>query len=98
MSRRVCSRPRWERNCPSSPRARSRTKTEPLMNPLLAPWPGPYGGVPPWDQMRPEHFPAAFESALAEDRKQIEAIAAQNDAPTFDNTFAAMEQAGETLD
>ena len=68
------------------------------MNPLLAPWPGPYGGVPPWDQMHPEHFPAAFESALSEERKQIEAIAAQTDAPTFDNTFVALEQAGETLD
>ena len=68
------------------------------MNPLLSPWPGPYGGVPPWDQMRPEHFPGAFEAALAEELKEIEAIAASPDAPTFDNTFAAMERAGATLD
>src|SRR5690606_17291576 len=28
-------------------------------NPLLAEWSGPYGGVPPWDQVRPEDFPEA---------------------------------------
>ena len=68
------------------------------MNPLLSPWPGPYGGVPPWDQMRPEHFPGAFEAALAEELEEIAAIAANADVPTFDNTFAAMERAGSTLD
>jgi peptidyl-dipeptidase Dcp len=68
------------------------------MNPLLAPWPGPYGGVPPWDQMRPEHFPGAFEAALAEELKEIDAIVANTDEATFDNTFAAMERAGSTLD
>ncbi len=68
------------------------------MNPLLSPWPGPFGGVPPWDQMRPEHFPGALEAALAEELKEIDAIAANADEPTFDNTFAAMERAGGTLD
>lgn len=38
----------------------------PAANPLLAPWTGPYGGVPPWDKVKPELFPAAFEAALAE--------------------------------
>ena len=36
-------------------------------NPLLAPWPGPWGGVPPWDQVTPGRFPDAFERAMAED-------------------------------
>jgi len=35
-------------------------------NPVLAPWTGPYGGVPPWDRIRPELFPQAFEAAIAE--------------------------------
>ena len=35
-------------------------------NPLLSSWSGPYGGVPPWDEMQPEYFPEAFESAIAE--------------------------------
>ena len=54
--------------------------------------------MPPWDQMRPEHFPSAFETALREERDEIAAIAAQTDEPTFDNTLAAMERAGATLD
>ncbi len=67
-------------------------------NPLTAPWTGPYGGVPPWDRMAPEHFPGAFEAGIAEQRRDIDAIAANPDAPTFDNTIAAMERAGRTLD
>ena len=67
-------------------------------NPLVAPWKGPYGGVPPWDEARPELFPAAFETALAEQRKEFDAIAGDPAAPTFENTIAAMERAGETLD
>ncbi|HKY22508.1 MAG TPA: M3 family metallopeptidase [Vicinamibacterales bacterium] len=67
------------------------------MNPLLSPWPGPFGGVPPWDHMRPEHFPSAFEAAMAEELEEIESIAANPDEPTFDNTFAAMERAGSAL-
>ena len=34
-----------------------------VSNPLVAPWTGPYGGVPPWDQAKPELFPGAFEAA-----------------------------------
>ena len=67
-------------------------------NPLAAPWPGPYGGVPPWDRMSPEHFPGAFEIALAEQRREIDAIVATAEAPTFDNTIAPLERSGRTLD
>ena len=67
-------------------------------NPLIAPWAGPYGGVPPWDRMAPEHFPGAFAAAIAEQRSEIDAIAANTEAPTFDNTIAAMERAGRMLD
>jgi len=67
-------------------------------NPLIAPWAGPYGGVPPWDRMAPEHFPGAFEAAIAEQRSEIDAIVANREAPTFDNTIAAMERAGLMLD
>jgi peptidyl-dipeptidase Dcp len=67
-------------------------------NPLIAPWAGPYGGVPPWDRMAPEHFPGAFEAALAEQRREIDAIVSSPDAPTFENTVAALERTGRTLD
>jgi peptidyl-dipeptidase Dcp len=66
-------------------------------NPLLAEWTGPYGGVPPWDQVRPELFPEAFEVALAERRVEYERIAQDSAAPTFENTFVPMQNAGERL-
>jgi len=66
-------------------------------NLLIRPWAGPYGGVPPWDQAQPQHFPDAFEAALAEQRAEIARIAADPAAPTFENTIAAMERAGRTL-
>src|SRR6187431_2453111 len=82
-----------------SPAARvAVTFSEVSENPLSAPWPGPYGGVPPWDRMTPELFPGAFEEALAERRAEIDAIVATTDPPSFENTIAAMERAGRTLD
>jgi peptidyl-dipeptidase Dcp len=66
-------------------------------NPLLAPWGGPYGGVPPFDRIRVEHFAPALEAAMAEQLAAIEAIAANPEPPTFANTLAALENAGRTL-
>ena len=67
-------------------------------NPLLTEWTGPYGGVPPWDQVKPELFPEAFTFAIAEQRREIEAIVNNEDAPSFENTIVAMERAGDRLD
>ena len=52
--------------------------TEPASaaNPLLAPWTGPYGGVPPFDEVKVEHFKPALEAAMAEQLREIDAIAA----------------------
>src|SRR5687768_8913866 len=67
-------------------------------NPLIAPWPGPYGGVPPWDRMDAEHFRGAFTVAIDERCREIDAIVANGEPATFENTIAAMERAGRTLD
>ncbi|HUF17950.1 MAG TPA: M3 family metallopeptidase [Thermoanaerobaculia bacterium] len=67
-------------------------------NPLLAEWAGPYGGVPPFDEVRVEHFKPALESAMAENLADVERIANNPEPPTFENTIAAMERAGSTLD
>ena len=40
----------------------------PPANPLLAPWTGPHGGVPPFDQVKVEHFKPALEAAMDEQR------------------------------
>lgn len=67
-------------------------------NPLLAEWKGPYGGVPRFDLVKVEFFKPAMESAMAENLADIEKIASNSAAPTFDNTIVAMERAGQTLD
>jgi peptidyl-dipeptidase Dcp len=43
------------------------------MSPLLAEWSGPYGGVPPWDQVKPELFAAAFQEGIELRRAEIDA-------------------------
>src|SRR5688572_33064619 len=65
------------------------------LNALAAPWSGPYGGVPPWNQLRPEDFPSAFETALAEERTEVEAIVSNPAAATFRNTIEALERSGQ---
>jgi peptidyl-dipeptidase Dcp len=69
-----------------------------MTNPLTDPWPGPYGGVPPWDQVRAEDFPAAFVTALAEERSAVEQIALNRLPPDFENTVAALQRVGRTKD
>ena len=65
---------------------------------LLEPWPGPYGGVPPWDAVRVEEFEAAFDLAIEAARHEIDAITANPEPATFDNTIAAMERAGRQVE
>ena len=67
-------------------------------SPLLAPWTGPYGGVPPFDQVKIADFAPALEAAMALELEEIEAIANNPEPATFDNTIAALERAGAALD
>ena len=65
---------------------------------LLAPWAGPYGGVPPWDQVRPERLRPALEAAMALQLAGIERITSNPQPATFENTIAALEESGRELD
>jgi peptidyl-dipeptidase Dcp len=65
-------------------------------NPLLAPWDAPYG-LAPFAGLRPRHFAPAYEVAWRTHRDELDAIAANPAAPTFDNTLAAFDRAGELL-
>jgi peptidyl-dipeptidase Dcp len=66
-------------------------------NPLLATWTGPYGGVPPWDKVKPELFSEAIAAGLQERREEYEKIAQDPAKPSFSNTFIPMQNAGERL-
>jgi peptidyl-dipeptidase Dcp len=65
--------------------------------PLLAPWTGPCGGVPPFDRVRVADFEPALEAAMREQLETIAHIAADPAPPTFANTVAAYERSGRTL-
>src|SRR4030095_11415615 len=69
----------------------------PAANPLLAKWTGPYGGVPPFDVVKVEQLKPALEAAMAEQLAEIDAITANPAKPDFENTIAALERAGRTL-
>ena len=51
-------------------------------NPLLAKWTGPYDGVPPWDQVKPELFDEAIQFGIDETKREYAAIANNPAAPT----------------
>jgi len=65
-------------------------------NPLLTESSLPFR-YPPFDRIKTEHFGPAFEQGMAEHRREIEKIAGNPEAPTFENTVVAMEKAGELL-
>jgi len=66
---------------------------------LLAEWTGPYGGVPPWDHTDDTAaFGPAFDAAIARWLAEVKVIANSTDAPTFENTVAALDFSGRPLD
>ena len=66
-------------------------------NPLLQAWNKRYG-LAPFDAIRPEHFEPAFETALAQHRAELDAIAGSAEPPNFDNTIVAFDRSGRLLD
>lgn len=65
-------------------------------NPFFRPSALPYE-APDFNAIRVEHFIPAFEAGMAEHLREIDAIATQSAAPTFENTIVAMEKTGAVL-
>ena len=76
---------------PSSPDAAAQAG-----NPLLEAWTGP-SATPPFAAVRPAHFKPAFETAMAAQLAEIEAIAGETAPPNFANTISALERSGRAL-
>jgi len=93
----ACSTHLLAQNKKNMDRSESTLATE-AQNPLLARWTGPYNGVPPLDQVKVAHFRPALEAAMAENLREVEAIASNSAAPDFQNTIAALERTGKKLD
>ncbi|MEV1170053.1 M3 family metallopeptidase [Nonomuraea sp. NPDC049784] len=66
-------------------------------NPFFAPSTLPYE-LPPFADIREEHYLPAFERGMAEQLAEVDAIAGDPGPPTFDNTIAALERSGRILD
>lgn len=54
--------------------------------------------APPFDQIQEEDFLPALQAGIEEKRKEVEAIAQNPEAPTFANTFEALERSGQLLE
>ena len=67
------------------------------VNALLKPWEGQYGGVPPFDKVQLKDFKPALLAAMVEDSLEIQKIVEQKDPPSFENTIAALEKTGSSL-
>jgi peptidyl-dipeptidase Dcp len=82
---------------PAAPASSSAAIPAPAhVNPLLQASTLPYQ-YPPFDKIQDADFRPAFEEGMAAQRKEIDAIAHQAQAPTFDNTIVAMERSGQLL-
>ncbi len=71
--------------------------TDSTDNPFFAEYQTPFG-VPPFEQIKTEHYKPAFLQGMEEQVAEIEAIVNNTEAPTFENTVAAMDRSGELLE
>lgn len=71
-----------------------KTDTNPFFN--YKNWDTPHGTYP-FEEIKTEHFMPAFEQAFAEGYAEIDSIVANPEAPTFENTIVALDEAGEML-
>lgn len=65
---------------------------------MIAPWTGPFSGVPPWDKVDPAAFPEAFQAAMDTQRKLIQKITDDPQPASFENTILALERSGRVLE
>jgi peptidyl-dipeptidase Dcp len=65
-------------------------------NPFLGEYNTPFN-VPPFDKIKDEHYRPAFEEALHQHNAEIDSIVNNTEAPTFENTIVALENAGSLL-
>lgn len=68
----------------------------PTENPFLSEYTTPFQ-VPPFDQIKMEHYKPAFLQGMEEQQKEIDAIVNNPEPATFQNTIAALDQSGALL-
>ena len=71
-------------------------KSTEMENPLLQEFDTPYG-VPPFDEIKVEHFVPAYQKAIKQHNDEIASIVNNPEIPTFENTVEAFEFSGKLL-
>ncbi|MBQ2483492.1 MAG: M3 family metallopeptidase [Bacteroidales bacterium] len=66
-------------------------------NPFFTEWNTPYG-IPPFDQIKTEHYIPAVKEGIEQQKKELAAIIENTEAPTFKNTIEAYELSGSLLE
>ena len=67
-----------------------------MENPFFKEWTTPYG-VPPFEEIKVEHFLPALKEGITQRETEVEAIVASTAEPTFENTMLALDKSGELL-
>ncbi len=76
--------------------AHKTTSTLPATNPFYAESTLPFH-APPFDKIKDSDYLPAIDAGMSQQRVEVEAIASQTAAPTFDNTLVAIERSGRLL-
>ncbi|MDO9452458.1 MAG: M3 family metallopeptidase [Stagnimonas sp.] len=74
----------------------AQTDTLPATNPFAQVSTLPYA-LPPFDRIKDADYRPAFDAGMAEQLREVAAIASNPAAPTFDNTLVALEKSGQLL-
>ena len=72
------------------------SQSKDLSNPLLQKWSAQYD-IPPFENVKPEHYIPAYKYAMEEHNREIKAITDNKKTPTFDNTILAYDNSGKLL-
>lgn len=67
-----------------------------MENPFFKEWTTPYG-VPPFDEIKIEHYLPALKEGIEQHEAEIDAILANKDEPTFENTILTFDKSGKLL-
>ncbi len=80
-------------SCTSKPEQKTEVVSP---NPFLSEYTTPFQ-VPPFGQIKNEHYMPAFEAGIAEQQAEVDAIVNNAETPTFENTILPFDKSGQTL-
>lgn len=74
----------------------NKEKSADAVNPFFTEYATPFG-VPPFEEIKLEHYKPAFLKGMEEQAKEIDAIVNARSMPDFENTIVALDQSGQLL-